>query len=71
MLEPYKLLADVVTEKADSLGDSDMIEMLNMFTELDQSYEGFRACRASRESSLGSRDTNRIIKQALESGMNI
>ena len=52
------------------LGDPDVIEMLTMFTELDQSYEGFRPCRKSLENTLSDRDANKIIKQALDKGMN-
>ena len=40
-LEPYKLLAKQIEKIATDLGDRDIIQMLNVYTELDQSYEGF------------------------------
>ena len=44
-LEPYKLLAKQIEKIATDLGDRDIIQMLNVYTELDQSYEGFYLVR--------------------------
>ena len=41
-LEPYKLLAKQIEKIATDLGDRDIIQMLNVYTELDQSYKGKR-----------------------------
>ena len=44
-LEPYRLLGRAIEGIVEQLGDHDIIQMLDLFTELDQSYEGFYGCR--------------------------
>ena len=43
-LEPYQLLGQIIERVADDLGEQDVIQMLNVYTELDQSYDGFYGC---------------------------
>ena len=70
-LAPYRLLAEVVAEAAEELGDQDVVQMLEMFVELDQSYEGFYKCRSALQSQVTSRDANRLLKQALDHGLSL
>ena len=45
--------------------------MLELFSELDQSYEGFYLCREALQTQLRKRDTNRMLHKALDHGMTI
>lgn len=69
-MQPYKDLGRLIEGQVDELGDQDIISMLTVYTELDQSYEGFYGTRAALERALSGRDTNEMMKQALEHGMN-
>lgn len=70
-MEPYRLIGTQIENVAGLLSDQDIIEMIPMFTELDQSYEGFYKGRKSLELSLKDRNLNDLLKLSLQSGMNI
>lgn len=70
-LEPYKLIGRVIETSTESLGGEDTVQMLNMFIELDQSYDGFYDCRAALEREIRKRDTNSILRIALNQSMKV
>ena len=69
LLQPYKLLGEQIVPNSKDLGNHDVFQMLEIFNELDQSYDGFYKYRAALEETLRKRDLNRVIKSALDHDM--
>ena len=44
-LEPFKLIGNLIEKFAPVLGDEDLIQMIVVYTELDQYYDGFFSSR--------------------------
>ena len=54
-LRPYQILADWVADGCNSFDNYTVTKMLNFFSELDSSYEGFHQCVRALQGQAGDR----------------